>query len=60
MELQELGIDPQLAAWIPAIAYTAFAILSTPMAWFRDVTSSRLLSLLGGLLVSLAFALGKL
>ena len=32
LELDSLGVDTTSAAWIPAIAYTLFAVLSTPVA----------------------------
>ena len=32
LELDSLGVDTPSAAWIPAIAYTLFAVLSTPVA----------------------------
>ena len=38
MELDSLGVDTTVAAWIPAIAYTLFSVMSTPVA--RWVTLS--------------------
>ena len=32
MELDSLGVDTTVAAWIPAIAYTLFSVMSTPVA----------------------------
>ena len=32
MELDSLGVDPTVASWIPAIAYTLFAVMSSPVA----------------------------
>ena len=32
LELSSLGVSTQTAAWIPAIAYTLFAVMSTPVA----------------------------
>ena len=32
LELDGLGVDTRTAAWIPAIAYTLFSVLSTPVA----------------------------
>ena len=32
MELDSLGVDTRVAAWIPAIAYTLFSVMSTPVA----------------------------
>ena len=34
MELDSLGVDTRVAAWIPAIAYTLFSVMSTPVARF--------------------------
>ena len=32
LELAGLGVDTRTASWIPAIAYTLFSVLSTPVA----------------------------
>ncbi len=32
LELDSLGVDTTTSAWIPAIAFTLFAVLSTPVA----------------------------
>ena len=32
LELDGLGVETRTAAWIPAIAYTLFSVLSTPVA----------------------------
>ena len=32
LELDGLGVDTRTASWIPAIAYTLFSVLSTPVA----------------------------
>ena len=32
LELSSKGVDTAAAAWIPAIAYTLFAVLSSPVA----------------------------
>ena len=32
LELDGLAVDTRTASWIPAIAYTLFSVLSTPVA----------------------------
>ena len=32
LELDSLGVDTTTSAWIPALAFTLFAVLSTPVA----------------------------
>ena len=36
LELDGLGVDTKTASWIPAIAYTLFAVLSTPVARYSE------------------------
>ena len=38
MELDSLGVEPTVASWIPAIAYTLFSVMSSPVArWVTGV-----------------------
>ena len=32
LELHDLGVDTKATSWIPAIAYTLFAVMSSPVA----------------------------
>ena len=41
LELDSLGVDTTTASWIPAIAYTLFSVMSTPVAKY-DVVSRTL------------------
>ena len=52
-ELNRHGIDPSKSAWIPAIAYTLFACLSTPAARLSRILPPRWVVVLGGLLASM-------
>ena len=42
LELDSLGVDTTTASWIPAIAYTLFSVMSTPVAKYEVVVSQRL------------------
>ena len=52
-ELNRHGIDPSQSAWIPAIAYTLFACLSTPVARLPRIFPPRWVVVLGGLMASM-------
>ena len=52
-ELNRHGIDPSQSAWIPAIAYTLFACLSTPVARLPAIFPPRYVVVLGGIMASM-------
>ena len=52
-ELNRHGIDPSQSAWIPAIAYTLFACLSTPVARLPAIFAPRYVVVLGGIMASM-------
>ena len=52
-ELNRHGIEPSQSAWIPAIAYTLFACLSTPVAHLPRILPPRWVVVVGGLMASM-------
>ena len=52
-ELNRHGIEPSQSAWIPAIAYTLFACLSTPVARLPRILPPRWVVVVGGLMASM-------
>jgi len=57
LELGSRGIDTAAASWVPAIAYTLFAILSSPVAKLAGLISHRGMAALGGIVIVLGVLL---
>jgi len=56
-QLNRQGIDPSKSSWIPAIGYTLFACLSTPVARLPSILAPRWIAALGGAIASIGFLL---